>query len=126
LKLVQRDLPLEVEDMPLRFAALLDVLRQLAGIRVIARVAPGDDRSPSGALVPTITVTGELGDPHVQDGSISLRVGDPEGESGGLLRLPSEGLTAALSTFDGNDFFILRLELGAISVLLQDEASGAL
>jgi hypothetical protein len=76
--------------------------------------------------VPTITVAGALGEPQAEASSVSLTLGDPEGESGGVLRLPSAGLRAAtLSTFDGNDFFILRLEWSGMLVLIQDEASGA-
>jgi hypothetical protein len=58
--------------------------------------------------------------------SVSLTVGDPEGGDGGRLRLSSAGLQAAtLSTFDGNDLFILRPAWDGISILLHDEASGA-
>lgn len=112
--------------MPLGLAELIDMLRQLTGTRLIARVAASGDDGPAEALVPTLTVAGVLREPQVGKTVLSLTVGDPEGEGGGLLRLPSTGLQAAtLSTFDGNDFFILRLTWTGILILLQDEASGA-
>jgi len=125
--MTQHGLPFEVEGLPLRFADLVDVLRKLAGIRLIARVTASGDGGPSEATAPVMTLAGELGEPELGTSSVSVTVsvGDPEGESGGVLRLPSAGLRAAtLSTFDGNDFFIIRLEWSGILVLIQDEASG--
>lgn len=111
--------------MPLGHAGMLDVLQKLTGTRLIAHLAASDDLSPSDVRVPMLTVAGVLGQPEIGETSVSLTLGDPEGEGGGRLRLPSGGLRlATLSTFDGNDFFIIRLAWGDVSVLLQDEASG--
>ena len=112
--------------MPLGMADLIEVFRALSGTRVIVRVDADGGEHPAEAAGLTLTVSGTLGEPRVDKDLLSLTVGDSEGESGGVLRLPSSRLHGAtLSTFDGNDFFILRLRGDGISVLLQDEASGA-
>ena len=63
--MTRQELPLEVEDLPLRFADLIEVLRQLTGIRLIARWTASADGNPSEVPVAAMTVAGELGEPEL-------------------------------------------------------------
>jgi hypothetical protein len=63
--MTQQELPLEVEDLPLRFADLIEVLRQLTGIGLIARWTASADANPSDVPVAAMTVAGELGEPEL-------------------------------------------------------------
>jgi hypothetical protein len=111
--------------MPLGFPELIGVLRSVQGTSVIVAVdpAPADDAEPSPlSMVGVLREPAETGDTadHV------FWVGDPQGEGGGLLRLSAAAIrSATLSTFDGNDFFIVRIRWHGVEIRIQDENSGS-
>lgn len=125
--LARSELPAEVDRRSLSFAELSEVLGALAGERVIVRAdARADAGTASGP--PGLSFVGRLAiDAGARAGVAELLIGDPEGSAGGRVRIPASGLReATLSTFDGNDFVIVRVRLAGLSIQLQDENSGAL
>jgi len=121
------ELPAEVDRRPLSFADLGEVLGALAGERVIVR-ADGLADSLVDSEPPGLSFVGRLAvDAGTRSDVAELTIGDPQGGAGGRLRISASSLCeATLSTFDGNDFVIVRVRLPGVSIQLQDENSGAL
>ncbi len=121
------ELPAEVDRQPLAYPELIEVLTALAGERVIVR-ADASPEAPGLTGPPGLSVAGTLTVETGPDEDVSeLAIGDREGEGGGRLRIAASALTEAnLSTFDGNDFVIVRLRMPGLSIQVQDEHSGAL
>lgn len=120
-------LPAEADDLELDYEALIGVLRGLAGERVVALV---DDIAPPATTPaergPVLSVYGRLREAtEPAGGGHMFTVGDPEADGGARIRLSAGELRrASLSTFDETDFFIIRIVLGDLRLVLQDEASG--
>lgn len=116
------DLPLEVSGQPLDFPGLVDLMRALNGTDVIVCFDPAPDGES-----PPLTAVGALGEPQdpFGTGEHTLRIGNPDGHGGGVLRLRAREIRAAtLSTFDGNDFFIVRIRFEHGEIRVQDADSG--
>lgn len=111
-----------MSDQPLDFAALVNVLQALTGTDVIVCF----DSAPDGES-PPLTAVGALSEPRAPfgTGEHTFRIGNPEGQGGGVLRLRAREIRAAtLSTFDGNDFFIVRIRFEHGEIRVQDADSG--
>jgi hypothetical protein len=124
----QSDLPREVSRLPLSFSALIDVLGQIEDTPTIASIAPRAEHDGAPGSGPTMSVVGAIrAASNVLDDRVhEYLIGDPANLNGGHLRL-TEGTfcDATLTTFDGNDFFVLHITLEGLDLLLQDESSGA-
>ncbi len=63
-----------------------------------------------------------------KDGNASVHafwIGDASCPAGATLQLSESAFRrATLTTFDGDDFFIVRIQLGRLEILVQDQASG--
>jgi hypothetical protein len=124
----QSELPREVTRLPVSFRTLIDVLGQIEGTPIIASIAPRAEHDGMPTSGPTISVVGAIrAAPNaVGESAHEYLIGDPANLNGGHLRLSERTFRdAALTTFDGNDFFIVHITLEGLDLLLQDENSGA-
>jgi hypothetical protein len=95
---------------------------------VIASVGPLVSHGGGPRVGSTVSIVGPIrASPHVPDERVhEFWIGDPANLMGGHLRLTEAAFRdATLTTLDGNDYFIVRIMLEGLEILLQDENSGA-
>jgi hypothetical protein len=120
------DLPREAERTPLNYNRLVSTLDLIDGERVIVRLSPRDaDRDSRSGVA---SLVGELRHqaPARYEGH-EFSVGSPypdrypEHLAGGVLFLNEETFeSAALTTFDGNDYFLILIKTRWMQILVQD------
>jgi hypothetical protein len=120
------DLPREASPKPLDYNQLVSTLDMIDGEPVIVRLTPreADGESISG----TASIIGELKHqvPARYEGhefSIGSPYPDryPEHLAGGILFINEETFeSATLTTFDGNDYFVISIKTRCIEILVQD------
>jgi hypothetical protein len=120
------DLPREACRKPLDYNRLVSTLDMIDGEPVIVRLTPrgADGESISG----TASIIGELKHqvPARYQGhefSIGSPYPDryPEHLAGGILFINEETFeSATLTTFDGNDYFVVSIKTRCIEILVQD------
>lgn len=106
-------------------ATLVELLKQLQGSSVVVKLSVAED---DGGDAPgsVLNVMGELRPaPRVHPSVHAFWIGDASCPAGATLQLSESAFRrATLTTFDGNDFFIVRIQLGRLEILVQDQASG--
>jgi hypothetical protein len=120
-------LPREAQHVPLDYERLIATLDALEGESVVVRLSRGELRQDSGAA----SIVGELrhqlpGRFEGHEFSIGSPYPDryPDHLAGGILFIDSATFTSAtLSTFDGNDHFIVSIRTHALDILVQDVTS---
>jgi hypothetical protein len=118
-------LPTEADDLELDYDALIRILRGLTGERVVGLVVAGTVEAE-----PVLSVHGTLAEATATAGAGApprhvFTIGDPDADSGARIRLSADSVKrAGLSTYDGNDYFILRIDVPGLRLVIQDENSG--
>jgi hypothetical protein len=120
------DLPREVRREPLDYNRLISTLDVIDGEPVIVRIASreADDESTAGVA----SIVGELKHqvPARYEGhefSIASPYPDryPEHLAGGILFIREKTFeSATLTTFDGNDYFLISITTPCLSIIVQD------
>ena len=119
----QTELPREVARLSLTFGELIETLGQIEGSIVIASAPPSLD-----AAGPSLSTVGAFrrAPQPVRADVHAFWIGEPGRQLGGHLRLSEATFRkATLTTFDGNDYFIIHIGLDGQNIMLQDEASGS-
>jgi hypothetical protein len=124
------DLPRELSRESLDYNRLISTLVMVDGEAVVVSLSPrGADRHSSGAA----SIIGELRNqvPARYAGS-EFSIGSPypdrypEHLAGGILFINEETFeSATLTTFDGNDYFIISIWTRSMEILVQDSDSGS-
>lgn len=122
-------LPREVSQQPLSYSRLISTLETVDGERVIVRIYPGDEdpAHTSGAA----SLVGELrhqvpGGYGSNEFSVASPYPDraPAHVGGGVLFLNESTFErATLTTFDGNDYFIVSVKTHTLRIFIQDADS---
>lgn len=122
-------LPREVCQQPLTYSGLISTLEIVDGEPVIVRIYPGDENPvhTSGAA----SLIGELrhqvpGRYDSNEFSVASPYPDraPAHLGGGVLFLNESTFErATLTTFDGNDYFIVSIKTHQLEILIQDADS---
>jgi hypothetical protein len=129
--MAKQDLPLEVAGLPLAYGQLVSTLDAVEGESVIVRLSSRehDDHSTAGIA----SIVGELRHqiPARYEGH-EFSIGSPYAEmspnhlAGGILFIREDTFESAkLSTFDGNDYFIIGITTRALNIIVQDGDSTA-
>jgi hypothetical protein len=120
------DLPRDARQKPLDYNRLVSTLDMIDGEPVIVRLASREADNESTAGVASII--GELKHqvPARYEGH-EFSIGspyparDPEHLAGGVLFIREETFeSATLSTFDGNDYFIISIKTHCLEILVSD------
>lgn len=120
------DLPREVRQKPLDYKRLVSTLDMIEGESVIVRLASREADNVSTAGV--VSIVGELKHqiPARYEGD-EFSIGSPypdrdtEHLAGGILFIREETFeSATLTTFDGNDYFIVSIKTRYLEILVQD------
>jgi hypothetical protein len=122
----KNDLPRGVGQQSLDYAQLVSTLEMIDGERVIVRIASRETDNESTAGVASIV--GELKHevPARYEGhefSIGSPYPDryPEHLAGGILFIREETFESAmLTTFDGNDYFVIGIKTGCLDITVHD------
>jgi hypothetical protein len=123
------DLPREVSRESLDYNRLISTLVMVDGEPVVVRISPrGADRDSSGAA----SIIGELRNQvPARYAGYEFSIGSPypdrypEHLAGGILFINERTFeSATLTTFDGNDYFIISIWTRPMEILVQDAASG--
>jgi hypothetical protein len=125
------ELPRETQRQPLDYLALISTLDAVSGEPVVVTVRPREadqDRSAQG-----VSIVGELRhevSARYEDHEFSI--GSPYAErypehlAGGVFFLCEQTFrSGVLTTFDGNDYFIIAIETRDMRIVVQDSDSGA-
>jgi hypothetical protein len=122
-------LPREVSQQPLSYSRLISTLETVNGEPVIVRIYPGDEDPvhTSGAA----SLVGELrhqvpGRYDSNEFSVASPYPDraPAPLGGGVLFLNGSTFErATLTTFDGNDYFIVAVKTRTLQIFIQDADS---
>jgi hypothetical protein len=123
------DLPREVRQQPLDYNRLVSTLDMIDGEPVIVRLASREADNVNTAGIASIV--GELKRqlPARYEGhefSIGSPYPDrcPEHLAGGILFIREETFEGAtLTTFDGNDYFIISIKTRRVEIIVQDGGS---
>jgi hypothetical protein len=120
------DLPREVRQRPLDYSRLVSTLDMIDGEPVIVRLSSRDADHESTAGVASIVGVLKHQLPARYEGhefSIGSPYPDrsPEHLAGGVLFIREETFeSAALSTFDGNDYFTISIKTRCLEILVSD------
>jgi hypothetical protein len=129
LAVTKIDLPREVHQQPLDYRRLVSTLGMIDGEPVIVRLASRDAGHAS--TVGVASIVGELKHqiPARYEGD-EFSIGspypdrDPQHLAGGILFIREETFeSATLTTFDGNDYFIVSIKTRCLEILVQDGSS---
>jgi hypothetical protein len=122
-------LPREVHQQPLDYRRLVSTLGMIDGEPVIVRLASRD--ADHASTVGVASIVGELKHqiPARYEGD-EFSIGspypdrDPQHPAGGILFIREETFeSATLTTFDGNDYFIVSIKTRCLEILVQDGSS---
>jgi hypothetical protein len=123
------DLPREAYQEPLDYNGLISTLDMIDGESVIVRLTAGaaDGESVSGVA----SIVGELKHQvsaryEGHEFSIGSPYPDryPEHLAGGILFINEQAFeSATLTTFDGNDYFVISIKTRCMKILVQDTDS---
>jgi hypothetical protein len=125
------ELPRQADRESLDFGRLISTLNLIDGecvvVRLSTREEPEGDRSPGVA-----SIVGDLRQVPARYQGHEFSIGTPYAErypehlAGGVLFL-NEGTfrSATLTTFDGNDYFIISIQTRSMHILVQDSDSTA-
>jgi hypothetical protein len=129
--MAKRDLPTEVSGLSLAYGQLVSTLSTVEGESVIVRLSSREDDDHSTAGIASIV--GELRHkmPARYEGH-EFPIGNPYAEmspdflAGGILFIREATFESAkLSTFDGNDYFIIGITTRALNIIIDDGNSTA-
>ena len=129
--MAKQDLPPEVSGLPLAYGQLISTLDAVEGESVIVKLSSREDDDHSTAGIASIV--GELKHkmPARYEGH-EFSIGSPYSEmfpdylAGGILFIREDTFeSATLSTFDGNDYFIIGITTRALNIIVQDGDSTA-
>ncbi len=129
--MAKQDLPAEVSGLQLAYGQLISTLDTVQGESVIVRLSSREDDDHSTAGIASIV--GELKHeiPARYEGH-EFSIGSPYAErspdylAGGILFIRQDTFeSAALSTFDGNDYFIIGITTRELNIIVQDGDSTA-
>lgn len=126
--MAKADLPREVAAQPLTFEQLVHTLGLIAGEPVIMSVhAVGHEPEENQQIASIVGVIRRGADRFADQGVCEFSVGDPYPDTypchlaGGILFLNERVfLNAKLTTFDGNDYFMISISTAAFEILVQD------
>jgi hypothetical protein len=127
----KQDRPREVTRLPLDYGRLVSTLDAVEGESVIVRLSSREDDNESTAGIASIV--GEIRhETRARYGGHEFSIGSPWAErfpehlAGGILFIREETFESAmLTTFDGNDYFIIAITTRAADILVQDGDSTA-
>lgn len=126
--MAKADLPREVAAQPLTFEQLVHTIGLIEGESVIVRVrAVGSEPEEIHQIASIVGVIRRGAARFADHGVCEFSVGDPYPDTypshlaGGILFLNERVfLSAKLTTFDGNDYFMISISTAAFEILVQD------
>jgi hypothetical protein len=123
------DLPRETRHQPLDYDGLIAVLETVDGEGVVVQI---NSRGINGGLPPgAASIIGQLHQVPARYDGHEFAIGSPYPDRdpgrdpvGGVLFFNAQTFeSATLTTFDGNDYFLIAIKTDCIEILIQDDGS---